>query len=423
MPFGLKNAPSEFQNIMNDIFNSFSHFTIVYIDDVLVYSSSIDEHWKHLNSFLDTIKRNGLVLSAKKVKLFQTKVRFLGYDISEGQIHPIDRAIQFANKFPDVIIDKTQLQRFLGSLNYVADFYKDMRKQCKPLFDRLKSNPPPWSDVHTSLVKQIKSHVKTLPCLGIPTVGAFKIVETDVSDVGYGGILKQRVSPESLEQIVRFYSGIWNNAQLNYSTIKKEILSIVLFISKFQSDLLNQKFLLRIDCKSAKYVIEKDVENIVSKHIFAKWQAILSVFYFGIEYIKGSQNSIPDFLTCEFLQCQMASRRPKDNHPAKTSKQIVKKEPASPLDITNCFTTLGIIPRPNYSTVLASSYDPYAITPVNQPIKTIFPKNSPQYIKKQYFQHLFYLNPTESLFLILSDLLKVISLRCFIGFRSTEKRI
>ena len=55
--------------------------------------------------------------------------------------------------------------------------------------------------------------------------------------------------------------------------------------------------------KSAKYVIEKDVENIASKHIFARWQAILSVFYFNIEYIKESQNVIPDFLTREFLQC------------------------------------------------------------------------------------------------------------------------
>ena len=86
-----------------------------------------------------------------------------------------------------------------------------MRKQCKPLFDRLKSNPPPWSDVHSFLVQQIKSHVKTLPYLGIPTVGAFKIVETDVSDIGYGGILKQRVSPESPGQIVRFYSGIMHS--------------------------------------------------------------------------------------------------------------------------------------------------------------------------------------------------------------------
>ena len=63
------------------------------------------------------------------------------------------------------------------------------------------------------------------------------------------------------------------------------------------------KVLLRIDCKSAKYVIEKYVENIASKHIFARWQAILSVFYFDIEYIKASQNAIPDFLTHEFLQC------------------------------------------------------------------------------------------------------------------------
>ena len=133
-----------------------------------------------------------------------------------------------------------------------------MRKQCKPHFDWLQSNPPPWSEVHTSLIKQIKSHVKTLPCLGIPTVNAFKIVETDAFEIGYGGILKQRVSLDSSEQIVRFYSRVWNNAQINYSTIKKEILSVVLCISKFQSDLLNQKFLLRINCKSAKYVIEKD---------------------------------------------------------------------------------------------------------------------------------------------------------------------
>ena len=143
--------------------------------------------------------------------------------------------------------------------------------------------------------------MKTLPCLGISTINAFKIVETDAFDIGYSGILKQRVSPDSSEQIVHFYSGIWNTAQLNYSTIKKDILSIVLCISKFQSDLLNQKFLLRIDCKSVKYVIEKDVENIASKHIFARWQAILIVFYFYIEYIKGSQNTILDFLTREFL--------------------------------------------------------------------------------------------------------------------------
>ena len=81
-----------------------------------------------------------------------------------------------------------------------------MRKQCKPLFDRLQNNPPPWTDIHNSLVKQIKSHVKTLPCLGIPTANAFKIIETDASDIGYGGILKRCVSLDSFEQIVCFHS-------------------------------------------------------------------------------------------------------------------------------------------------------------------------------------------------------------------------
>jgi hypothetical protein len=171
------------------------------------------------------------------------------------------------------------------------------------LFDRLQNNPPPWTNVHTSLVKQINIHARTLPCLGISSDNAFKIVEIDDSEIGFGGILKQFVSPRFPKQIVRFHSRSWNKAQSNYSTIKKEILSIVLCITKFQADLLNQKFLLRIDCKSAKYILKKDVENNASKYIFARWQAILSIFYFDIKYIKGSDYSIPDFLTREFLQC------------------------------------------------------------------------------------------------------------------------
>ena len=107
---------------------------------------------------------------------------------------------------------------------------------------------------------------------------------------------------------MRFHSGIWTKAQCNYSTIKKEILSLVLCISKFQDDILNQKFLVRIDCKSAKFVLEKDVKNLASKQIFARWQSILSIFDFDIEYIKGSNNSIPDFLTREFLQAKHGSQ-------------------------------------------------------------------------------------------------------------------
>ena len=110
MPFGIKNAPSEFQNIMNDIFTPFIDFSIVYIDDVLIFSKSFDHHWKHFDIFVRVIKQHGLVVSSSKISLFQDKIRFLGHNIYKGTLSPIDKAIQFADKFPGEIKDKNQLQ-------------------------------------------------------------------------------------------------------------------------------------------------------------------------------------------------------------------------------------------------------------------------------------------------------------------------
>ena len=103
--------------------------------------------------------------------LFQTKIKFLGHEISNGEIIPINRSIDFADKFPDEILDKTQLQRFLGCVNYIVDYYKNLA---------------------TKAVKLVKSKVKKLPCLALVSPYSFKIVETDASDLGYGGILKQK---------------------------------------------------------------------------------------------------------------------------------------------------------------------------------------------------------------------------------------
>jgi hypothetical protein len=170
------------------------------------------------------------------------------------------------------------------------------------LFKRLRKNPPPWDDTMTQSILRLKAIVKKLPCLGIPDPTARLVVETDASDLGFGGILKQLLPGSDKEQVVRFYSGTWNPAQLNYSTIKKEILAIVLCITKFQDDLFSKQFLLKTDCKAATSVLQKDVKNLVSKHIFARWQALLSCFDFEIEHIQGIKNSLPDFLTREFLQ-------------------------------------------------------------------------------------------------------------------------
>jgi len=129
----------------------------------------------------------------------------------------------------------------------IANNYKDfwdvsnLRQTCVPLYNRLRKNPKPWFAQHTQIVQKVKQHVKSLPCLGIPHPDAFMIVETDASDIGYGGILKQKLGSQN-EQLVRFHFGLWHGPQQKYFTIKKKILAIVLCISKFQDDLFIKNF-------------------------------------------------------------------------------------------------------------------------------------------------------------------------------------
>ena len=124
-----------------------------------------------------------------KINLFQTKIRYLGHHIYQGTITPIQSSIQFVDKFPE-INDKKQLQRFLENLNYVSEFLKDISQLCALLRQTLEKNLASWNEEHTKIIKTVKSRVKTLPCLALANLEAFKIVETDVSDLGYGGIIK-----------------------------------------------------------------------------------------------------------------------------------------------------------------------------------------------------------------------------------------
>ena len=108
----------------------------------------------------------------------------------------------------------------MGCVNYIADFIPGLSNFLKPLHDRLKKPPPPWTSIHTNVVKEIKLKAKDLPCLSLLDPSAFKIVETNASDIGYGGILKQRKNDK--EHIIAFASKHWNKAQQNYPTIKRK---------------------------------------------------------------------------------------------------------------------------------------------------------------------------------------------------------
>ena len=112
MSFGLKNVHLEFQNIMNDTFNPYTSFSLVYIDDVLIFSNSIEHYFKHLEIFQKIVRENSLVVSAPKIKILQTKIRFLGFEIYQGMIKAIQRSIEFFSKFLDEIRKKPNFKDF-----------------------------------------------------------------------------------------------------------------------------------------------------------------------------------------------------------------------------------------------------------------------------------------------------------------------
>lgn len=132
MPFGLKNAPSEFQKRMDDIFRHLS-FVIVYIDDLLIYSVDMKQHVQHLKAVHQLLYKHGLVLSKPKLCWAQSKIEYLGLILSQGQVELQDHVLKKLTDFPDEILDIKQLQRFLGCLNYIRQFYENQAKDVRIL--------------------------------------------------------------------------------------------------------------------------------------------------------------------------------------------------------------------------------------------------------------------------------------------------
>ena len=130
---------------MDSIFKPYNEWLLAYIDDLVVFSKILQDHLKHLRIFMKLVQKNGLVLSKKKMELCRTKIKFLGHSIENGQISLQSHALEFADKFPDTILDKTQLQRFLGCLNYVRNFYLSCATDRSLLNQILRKNPKPWT--------------------------------------------------------------------------------------------------------------------------------------------------------------------------------------------------------------------------------------------------------------------------------------
>ncbi|KAH9671224.1 hypothetical protein KPL70_017279 [Citrus sinensis] len=293
LPFGLKTAPSIFQKAMTQIFQPLLHHTLVYIDDLLLFSGTPEEHQVLLQQFHDIIAHYGIMLSDKKSTIATDTVEYLGMQIKNGFYQPGPHIAQELLHFPDKDFTKKQVQQFLGIINYIRDFLPHVDQQTSILSALLKKNPISWDSRHTTAVQRLKQIAQNPPQLKIMTDGK-RILQTDASDTSWGALLLEQIDKK--EYLIGHASGHFSPAQQHYHTVYKEILAVKNGIKKFEYHLLGHRFLIRLDNSSFPKVLQFKGKTIPNSQLL-RLQEWFSRYEFDVAHIKGQKNLIPDFLS------------------------------------------------------------------------------------------------------------------------------
>ncbi|GBG77378.1 hypothetical protein CBR_g23709 [Chara braunii] len=193
MPFGLTNAPATFQHCMNDLFKPWlDKFVVVYLDDILVFSKTLQEHQGHLRQVLEKLREANFKINAKKCEWAKTQVLYLGHVLDGDGIKPEDSKIAAIRDWPTPRT-LTELRSFLGLANYYRNFVRNFSTIAAPLRRLLKKEAIwQWDKDCTSALKKLKRALIEYTVLKVADPSLPFVVTTDVSQYGIGAVLKRR---------------------------------------------------------------------------------------------------------------------------------------------------------------------------------------------------------------------------------------
>lgn len=263
MPFGLVNGPATFQRTMNNILKKFLFkFVVVYMDDILIYSKTREDHKRHVRLVLERLKEGGLKLNQSKCEYGKRELKILGHVISKDGVRIDEDRIKSIEKLP-VPNNKKKLQSMLGLYNYCARFIKDSYKIVGPLYKiiKLKGDVEKqfWKKVgdneqYRRTIDNLKIAIKKATLLTIPNTRDRFILTTDASNDGCGAMLTQIIAGE--ERMIAHFSSLHSSAERNYSTTEQELLAVVKALQHFREYLLLGNFLLKTDHMALKYLFK-----------------------------------------------------------------------------------------------------------------------------------------------------------------------
>lgn len=290
MPFGLVNAPSTFARYMADIFRDLD-CVLVYLDDILVMSDSLEQHYKDLRVVLGRLKEHNLIAKKKKCHFLEDSVEFLGYMISAGKIEPIMAKCEAIEKIPECKTVK-DAQRFLGTINYYRRFIPYCSQISRPIIDFVSKNRE-WDTECCDAFRELKKRLISKPILVPFDPKKEYRLTTDASKLGYGGVLEE-VQGNTLVGVVGYFSKTTSGPEKDFQPGELEFLAIIYSLRHFKYLLHGKHFVLRTDHISILSVRNKRTEP--GKRL-SKWLDELSEYDFTLEYLPGPKNLVADTLS------------------------------------------------------------------------------------------------------------------------------
>ena len=300
MPFGLTNALAVFQRLMSQVLNGLNpesdpDFVEVYIDDVLIFSRSLEEHLQHLRRVLERLRSANLKLKPSKCHFIRQEVEYLGHIITPDGLKPNPGRVEAVQQFP-VPESVTQVRQFLGLTSYYRRFIDGFAKIASPLHSLTKKNAQfIWNSECQTAFDSLKQKLIDSPILVYPNFDQSFMLETDASIKGLGAILSQK-HPDQRQHPVAYASRALSAPEKNYSITELETLAVVWAVHHFHAYLYGHEVLVITDHSAVKAILETPSPS--GKH--ARWWT--KVFGSEVKHIQivhrpGCENAGADTLS------------------------------------------------------------------------------------------------------------------------------
>ena len=302
MPFGVLNGPSKFQELMTIVLQDCTDFAIAYLDDIIIFSPTLEKHFEHVRMVFDCLRQHQLKLKLKKCTFLQQETNYLGFVVSEKGIKPDPEKVKSIRALPAPTCVR-DVRSFIGLYSYYRRFIPSFSAIAEPLIKLTrKYSKFKWSADAEQSFNYLKASLTAIPMLGFPEINSPYILYTDASNDCIGAVLvqsceeKDSILPEvPNEKPIYFLSHKLSSSQQKWSTIEKEAFAVKYALEKMNCFLDGSKFIIRCDHEPLVHIINKP--SMSNNKKLATWSLYISAYDCELQYIRGVKNTCADMLS------------------------------------------------------------------------------------------------------------------------------